>query len=60
MKRFALLSITAVLLVVGSCDADSVDFQLDTSTDGQADLPATEMPVSLVNVNRKGALPHFS
>ena len=46
MKRFALLSIMAVLLVVSGCDADRVDLVLGTPAGGQADLP-TEMPISL-------------
>ena len=48
MKRFTLLSITVVLLVVSGCDANRVDLQIGTPTAWQADLPTTEMPISLL------------
>ena len=52
MKRYTLLPITVVLLVVNGCDANRVDLQLSTPTAGQVDLPPTETPVSIPSDTR--------
>jgi len=52
MKRFSLVSITVVLLVVSGCDANHVDLQKGTPTAWQADLPTTEMPISFLGDTR--------